>query len=103
MKEKTYCTSAQSGIFRATIPIAEEQRENFQKLVRAAGARSLNDLIQVIVLSPEEAGQALAPLFSSLVGEERKRAALAKIRETAARDGLTLWDLREIFPGPELQ
>ncbi|WP_342130129.1 hypothetical protein [Hydrogenophaga sp. OTU3427] len=100
MSNKTYLTSGQSGIYRATIPIPHEQRTNLNTFVKASGARSLMDLIHVLLLCPEESGHALAPIFDRLAGEERKRQALEKLRADALRNGLTMQDLHLILQTP---
>ncbi len=65
-------------------------------MVRAAGARSFVDLIQIVVQRPEDAGRALAQIVQEIAGD-RKQEALERLKMAAAREGLTLMDIRRAF------
>lgn len=87
----------QERIYRATVPIPYAQRENLRSMVRAAGARSFVDLIQLVVQRPEEAGKALAHIVHDIAGSQRKQDALEKLKAAATREGLTLLDIQHAF------
>ncbi len=92
-------TSAQSGIYRATVPIPHEHRQNLRTLAHEAGARSFNDLVLILVQRPEEAGRMLAPLVLEVAGIHWKEHALEKVKAAAAREGLSLSDLHQALFG----
>lgn len=88
-------TSAQSGIYRVTVPIPHEHRETLRILAHEAGARSFNELVLILVQRPQEAGKLLAPLVLEIAGTHWKEQAVEKIKAAAAREGLSLADLHQ--------
>lgn len=99
MTQRRNQTSAQSGIYRATVPIPHEHRQNLRILAHEAGARSFSDLVLILVQRPEEAGRILAPLVLEVAGTHWKEQALEKVKAAAAREGLSLSDLHQALFG----
>lgn len=99
MTQQRNQTSAQSGIYRATVPIPHEHRQNLRTLAHEAGARSFSDLVLILLQRPEEAGKILAPLVLEIAGTHWKEQALEKVKAAAAREGLSLADLHQALFG----
>lgn len=86
MNQRRNQTSAQSGIYRATVPVPHEHRQDLRILAHEAGARSFSDLVLILVQRPEEAGRILAPLVLEVAGTHWKEQALEKVKAAAARE-----------------
>lgn len=99
MTQRRNQTSAQSGIYRVSVPVPHEHRQHLRTLAHEAGARSFSDLVLILVQSPEEAGKILAPLVLEIAGTHWKEQALERVKAAAAREGLSLTDLHHALFG----